>query len=194
MLPWWLYPLLAANIELLPVCTICLIQNFSSVDIKISPLHLLLFVLWLLLYYHGDGLYLRSEWCSHHDRMFGRVLALFNICTVLMLTIDDGGNWVMVIVSGSHMCIQRWDIQSCVWRWVASLNLIDPGSLVATVSGLGHLTHLEDSGPKGHYWNVQFHLKCIFGSSDWIFLPDCWWCQNFFARDSRGVQHYCHQQ
>ena len=48
------------------------------------------------------------------------------------------GSWL--IVSGFSGCNQRWKVDWFVQRWMVSLDGICPGSLVASVSGLIHLT------------------------------------------------------
>jgi hypothetical protein len=48
-------------------------------------------------------------------------------------------------VSMSRGYIQRWNVHWCVWRWIVGMDGIHPDRLVASVSGLICIPHLEGS-------------------------------------------------
>jgi hypothetical protein len=73
-------------------------------------------------------------------------------------TRDNWSNLLMLVrlAIGSHRGMPRW---------MASLDCVYPGSLVATVSGLIRFAHLQGPGCEGFHHNLHLcaHCKCGFG-------------------------------
>jgi hypothetical protein len=94
------------------------------------------------------------------------------------------------VVSGSHGCILRLEVDKCVQWWMVSLNCVCPGSLIASVFGLSCFAQLEGPSLEGVHHIVHLGVDRIFGFSNGNFPCGLHWCLGFVVRDCQK-DHNC---